>query len=188
MAKTYPPRIKRTHVDGVEVVKDEVLRSNLPPLDDGLPPPMHTTRVLTLADGTVVYGCGDCETNGGTRGEIRKHRNEKHGMTTSTRRSPVNVADNAAPPLPYPGAEMLGMTLYELLELAGGIAHWEGMFSNQEAENDRLRQALLEKDQELAEKTRELRAEQREHEKLKTRIAKLLGMEAPAADKPEVTS
>lgn len=186
MATTYPPRVVRTEVDGKRVIKDEVLRSNLPPGPDGMPPPMHTTRVLTLEDGSVVYGCGDCETTGATRGDIRKHRNQNHGMTSSTRRSPVNAAASESPPLPYPGAETLGMTLYELLELADSVSKWEQVFGNQDNEIERLRKLLTEKDQELAEKTRELRAEQREHEKTKTRIARVLGLDKPAEDKTEV--
>lgn len=185
--KTYPPRVVRDFVDGKKVIKDEVLRSNLPPGPDGMAPPMHTTRVLTLEDDTVIYGCGDCPTTGATRGEIRKHRNQEHGITSGTRRSPVKVAENESPPLPYPGPEMLGMTLYEILELSDAIGKWETVFGNQEAENDRLRQLVTQKDQELAERTRELRAEQREHEKLKTRIARLLGAELPP-EKTEAAS
>lgn len=176
--KTYPPRIVREFVGGKKVVKDEVLRSNLPAGPDGLPPPMHTTRVLTLEDDTIVYGCGDCETVGETRGDIRKHRNQEHGLSNGNRRSPARETES--PPLPYPSGETLGMTLYEILELAASIADWEKVFGNQEAENDRLRRMLTEKDQELAERTRELKTEQREHTKLKTRIAKLLGSELPA--------
>lgn len=177
--KTYPPRIKREFVDGKKVVKDEVLRSNLPARPGELPPPMHTTRVLTLEDDSVVYGCGDCEVTGATRGDIRKHRNVKHGVTSVARRSPTR-SDTESPTLPAPSGEMLGMTLYELLELSASVAEWEKVFSNQEAENDRLRQALTQKDQDLAERTRELRAEQRDHDRLKARIARLIGSELPA--------
>lgn len=187
VAKSYPPRVKREHVDGKRVVKDEVLRSNLPALDDGLPPAMHTTRVLTLEDGTVVYGCGDCETVGTTRGEIRKHRNQEHGLSSSTRRTAPAV-ENLAPSLPMPGAEMLGMTLYELLELSAAVDHWEQVFANQDAEIERLRGLLTEKEQDLAEQRRLLRTEERDHDRLRARISRLIGSELPAEPKTEATS
>jgi hypothetical protein len=180
---SYPPKIPRTEIDGLKVVKDEVLRSNLPPGPDGLPPAMKTTRVLTMEDGSVLYGCGDCKVTGATRGDIRKHRNQEHGVTAGSRRSPARSAsDTDSSPLPYPAVEMLGMTLYELLELSAAVSRWEQVFGHQEAENNRLRQLLTEKDIELAERTRELRMEQRDHERLKARIAKLLGVEQPAAE------
>lgn len=183
MANAYPPTVVRTEVDGKKVVKDEVLRSNLPAGPDGLPPPMKTTRVLTLEDGTVVYGCADCPTIGATRGEVRKHRNAEHGMSNPTRRSPTS-APESTPQLPYPGPEMLGMTLLELLELSAAVAHWEHLFATQDGEIERLRKLLTDKDQELSERTRELRAERITHERLKVRISKLIGVDDKPEEKP----
>lgn len=158
--------------------------SNLPPRRDGSRPPMHTIRVLTLADKTVLYGCRDCPETGDSPGEIRKHRNREHGVASSTRKSPVN-AEAASPPLPIPSADMLGMTLYEMLELGASIAEWEKVFGHQEAENERLRKLLTEKDQETAELRRLLKTEEREHDRTKARIARVLGLESKPEEKPE---
>jgi hypothetical protein len=179
VAKVYPPAFIREEVDGKKVIKDEVLPSNLPARADGARPPMHTVRVLTLEDGSVVYGCRDCEATGETSGEIRAHRNREHGVAASTRRSPVNPDANGSPPLPAPTADMLGMTLYEMFELGANISHWNKIFGNQEAEAERLRKLLTEKDGELAELRRQLKTEERDHERTKARIARVLGAVLP---------
>jgi hypothetical protein len=183
VATVYPPAFVRKEVDGKKVIKDEVMPSNLPPRADGSRPPMHTIRVLTLEDGSVLYGCRDCETTGDTPGVIRAHRNKRHGVASSTRKSPVNDAPDSSPPLPIPSADMLGMTMYEMLELGANIARWEKIFGNQEQEVERLRALLTEKDTELAEARRLLKTEEREHDRTKARIARVLGLEKPE-DKP----
>lgn len=72
MTKTQvPPRT----VAGLAVVKDE-------PVLSGLGQPLKF-RLLTLADTSTIYGCGECPDSTdftGTRSDVRTHRIEQHGL------------------------------------------------------------------------------------------------------------
>ncbi len=163
MAVVYPPSIKRDTVNGKKVVKDEVCPSNLSKYHGRLIP-LHGLRVLTLEDGEQVFGCDDC-LDVGTRGEVVAHRNKAHGLTDPHRRSPVAGTDpETATRMPYPQGVHMSMTILGLLELAEHVGDWEGVLTNLEQENARLRE-------QVAEKTRQLRDEQRDHEKLKKKVA-----------------
>jgi hypothetical protein len=138
-------RYRHTEVDGSKVVKDEVLLSGLSNAKRRVP--LHGTRVLTLADGRRVYACRDCSYLGdrtaeedgkkvlSLRGDIRKHRYEKHGVAKSgppkgRRRGggdqveelPLDDVDQAG--LPYPNENVRGMQLGDLLEFAESVDQW----------------------------------------------------------------
>lgn len=161
----YPPNFVRTEVDGIPVVKDEVLSSGLT-AHMGKLVPLKGYRVLTLATGEVVYGCNDCPDFTGTRGEVKAHRGAEHEVAlggSSRRRK--DTPDPDAVTLP-PGADT--MTVKELFELAGSIAHWENVLANLASENEDLRAALA------AEKAARRSAE-RELDRHIQRLKKLIG-------------
>jgi hypothetical protein len=147
-------------VDGVDVVNDEVLLSALGGAV-GYDVPLKGTRVLTLADGTRVYACRDCDFLGqrttvedgvpvrSTRGDIRKHRSDKHGVAKSgpprgrrktagggeqAEELPLDDVDQAG--LTYPDAAMRGLTLGELLEFAEHVEQWSRVYATLQAERD----------------------------------------------------
>lgn len=129
MAVSYPPLFEREEVGGVKVVKDEVLASGLSGYHGRLIP-MHGTRVLTLEDGTVTYGCRECEFTG-SRGDVKAHRGEEHGVAVGG----GGRRDNAVPDgrVPNPSSEALSMTVYEVLQLAELSGDWEEVLSKLEA-------------------------------------------------------
>lgn len=143
-----PDRFRHTEVDGSKVVGDVVLLSGLGKAV-GYEVPLRGTRVLTLADGRRVYACRDCDFLGtqtreedgvpvlSTRGEIRKHRSDKHGVTKSgpprgRRRGgdasvqaeelPLDDIDQVG--LAYPGENVRGLSVGDLLEFAEHVDQW----------------------------------------------------------------
>lgn len=75
-------------------------------------------RVLTLEDGTQVFGCGECPDPAdftGTRGEVRSHRVEAHNMNPggARKKQPEAVSPR-----------VMGMTLADVFELASTQANW----------------------------------------------------------------
>jgi hypothetical protein len=64
-----------TEVDGLAVVDDEPLAA---PFKNraGEPVLMHRTRVLTLVDGSVIYGCAECDYTNPNPHSIRPHLNK----------------------------------------------------------------------------------------------------------------
>ena len=167
MSREYPPLFERDEVDGKKVITDEVLASGLSG-HVGRLVPIHGIRVLTLEDDTVVHGCRDCVFTG-TRGEVKAHRAAEHGIAlggTPKRSTDPSVAGQ----LPYPSAEVLSMTFYELLELAEHVGEWETVLGNLTTENEELRAKA-------AEATRAQRAAERELDTTKRRIRRLLGEE-----------
>lgn len=117
------PRI----VNGQQVVSDEPDRSPLTGVH-GKFIPFHGRRVLKLADGSTVFGCADCDVTG-ERGAIMAHRIQKHGA-----KKPGNTGKKAAEAEPM-DLGWLGMSIGELIDLAG---HVGGV----EAEIDRLREEV----------------------------------------------
>lgn len=165
MAREYPPLFERDKVDGKKVIRDEVLASGLSG-HVGRLVPIHGIRVLTLEDESVVHGCRDCEFTG-TRGEVKGHRAAEHGIAlggTPKRSTNPGVAGQ----LPYPSAEVLSMTFYELIELAEHVGEWEEVLGNLSSENEELRGKV-------AEAVRAQRAAERELETKTRRIKRLLG-------------
>jgi len=161
----YPPNFVRTDVHGVKVVKDEVLSSGLS-VHMGKLVPLKGYRVLTLADGRVVYGCNDCVEFTGTRGEVKAHRGTEHDVAlggSSRRRK--DAVDGDVVTLP-PGAD--SMTVRELFELAGHVAHWETVLANLASENEDLRAAVA------AEKSAR-RAAERELDRFQQKLRRLVG-------------
>jgi hypothetical protein len=153
-------RYQHTKVDGSAVVHDEVLLSGLGKAV-GYDVPLKGTRELTLEDGRRVYACRDCDFLGSrtavedgvevfsTRGDIRKHRSDKHGVPKSgpprgRRRAagepaqeeelPLDDVDQAG--LPYPDAAMRGLTLGELLEFAEHVEQWSRVYSTLQSDRD----------------------------------------------------
>lgn len=163
MLKEYPPLFEREHVHGVKVVRDEVLPSGLSS-HVGKVVPLHGTRVLTLADGTTVHGCRDCEFTG-TRGEVKVHRGEEHGVAGG---GPRARAAEPAGRLPYPSPEVLSMTLYELIELAEHIDSWEDVLTNYQKRDEEKSALLLEARQGRSGAEKELSA-------LRRKLARLVG-------------
>jgi len=162
----YPPNFVRDQVDGVKVVKDEVLSSGLS-AHMGRLVPLKGYRVLTLENGEQVYGCNDCPDFTGTRGEVKAHRGAEHEVALggSSRRRKDPAADGEVVTLP-PGSDT--MTLRELLELAGHVAHWETVLANLASENEDLRATLA------AEKAARRTAE-RDLDKLQQKLRRLVG-------------
>ncbi len=67
-----------TDVDGVAVVDDQP--STAPFRDrSGNPIYLRQTRVLTLADGSVVYGCAHCDYTSANVNSIRPHLGKHNG-------------------------------------------------------------------------------------------------------------
>jgi hypothetical protein len=154
-----PDRYRHTEVAGMKVILDGPLLSGLTK-SDGSQVPIRGTRVLTLADGRRSYACRDCDFVGtmtmvdkdetaviGTRGEIRKHRIDKHGVTRSgpprgRRRGdgdaqeelPLGV-DPAMTTMTVDPAVM-ALDLGELFELAEHVVQWERVFTTLNADRD----------------------------------------------------
>jgi hypothetical protein len=165
VAVAYPPEFVRDEVDGKKVVKDEVLASGLSGYKGRLIP-IHGIRVLTLEDGSVVHGCRSCRTEG-TRGQIMAHLTAFHSVNPASRRG----SNGEVRQLPFPKGAQLSMTVYELIEMAESVGEWEEVLTNMEAENERLRELV-------AERTAQLKTEQREHQKLQNTLARLVGGKA----------
>ncbi len=111
-------------VNGLPVLADEPTPSGLPVKPGQAPIPIHSIRQLTLAGGTVVSGCRDCDYTG-TRGEVQKHRYAEHGAGKPGRRAAA--ADDGL-------ADLAAMPLGELLALARNAASWGEMFALKEQE------------------------------------------------------
>lgn len=177
MAKTYPPAFIREKVGDLKVVKDEVLPSALSFKTDrhgnlrGLVP-IHSTRLLTLEDGSQTHGCRWCAVEG-TLGEVRSHLRMFHGMAHggAPRKDPDVVAGDGAVPdrrLPYPSEDQLHRTLWELLHAAEQFDDFEDAVTAQDNMIADLRGRLAEAS------TRAVSAE-KELARLKRRMKTLVG-------------
>jgi hypothetical protein len=163
VSREYPPLFERK-----KVITDEVLESGLSG-HVGRLIPIHGIRVLTLEDDSVVHGCRDCEFTG-TRGEVKGHRAAEHGIALGGGVPKRSTDPAVAGQLPYPSAEVLSMTFYELMELAQHVGEWEIVLGNQTTEIEELRGKL-------AEEIRLKRRAERELDTLKRRVKRLLGEE-----------
>jgi hypothetical protein len=116
------PRPVRT-VDGLKVVADEPLRSNLPVRAGQQPAVLKTLRLLTLEDGSRTIGCVDCEFTG-SRGQVRKHRMDDHGAARGgSRRQQESLVDSS----------IAAMTIGEVVDLARETTRWADLFATSEA-------------------------------------------------------
>ena len=108
---TTPPQERL--VDGLGVVKIE---PELSPMTNraGKRSPFLNREVLTLEDGSTVYGCTQCWVTDKNRGQIMRHYKEVHAEKRAAK-SARSDRD----------AAIAQMTLGELFLLAGGVADWE---------------------------------------------------------------
>lgn len=162
MSDEYPPLFERKEVDGVPVVRDEVLQSGLS-ARAGRVVPIHGIRVLTLEDKRQVFGCRDCEVTG-TRGEVVKHRNAEHDKQVGSKRG-AGAAVDPASGLPE---DLAGMTLGEVFELAASMSRWGDLYETERARAESLAA-------ELAQAKKDLAAEQKALTAIKGRLKKLVG-------------
>lgn len=77
-----------THVDGKKVVSDEPRTA---PFADRAGNPIYQpqTRVLTLDDSTIVYGCAHCDYTSSNPNSIRPHLSKHNSRRTRTSDSGV---------------------------------------------------------------------------------------------------
>lgn len=168
-----PDRHRHTTIDGVPVVADEPLLSGLRKTD-GSNVPIRGTRVLTLSDGRRSYTCRDCDFVGtesmvdkdevkviGTRGEVRKHRIDKHGVTKSgpprgRRRGDGDPGQEELPIGVDPAMSVvtvdpavMALDLGELFELAEHVVQWERVFTAVTGDRDRWKTRALAAEKEL---------------------------------------
>lgn len=149
--KTTPARQRKPKEDAEPLIPDPVIAEE-PRLVNGLavladvPAPSPLTvkagqpqvtfkslRLLTLADGSHVFGCGDCGGFTGSRGEVQKHRYDAHDAPRPGRR-----AIEAAIP-----SELSEMTIGELWELRAEAASWGHMLTELEVKLDEWRTRAL---------------------------------------------
>jgi hypothetical protein len=119
----------RRRVHGVLVIADEDVPSPLS--SSGKPVTFKGLRLLTLEGGKQIYGCADCD-HTGTRGQVAKHRGEKHGAKLA--RPNRGRAPSALPD------EVSNISIAELLEIARGAPRWEEMFEEERARTADWRQ------------------------------------------------
>lgn len=107
-------------VNGLVVVRDEPVQSNLPAVDGKHRQAWKGLRKLTLEDGSTTYKCADCDETG-TRGYLHaQHRPDAHGNGPVGRRKgrDNNILSDT----------VLAMSLGELFELANASEEWGTMF------------------------------------------------------------
>lgn len=121
-------------VHGLRVVKDEPHIS--PHITDrqGNPVPRHQTRVLTLENGHVTYGCLHCAYTSDNLHSIRPHLNKHRGEKPN--RVPT-VSD-----LKSMSAADLLKGVNRVAELEADVEHWKGRALTAEKALERLRSAL----------------------------------------------
>jgi hypothetical protein len=150
------------------VISDEVLLSALS--NEHRRVPLYGTRVLALADGRRVYACRDCDFLGertgeedgmpvlSLRGDIRKHRYEKHGSAkpgpakgrrrgggvgqqSQTEQLPLDEIDEVG--LPHPNEHVRGMTIGDVVEFAESADQWARVMARLTADRDHWRERAL---------------------------------------------
>jgi hypothetical protein len=123
---------EETAVDGGRrVLTDEPELSNLP----GNPP--TKVRKITLADGTVEFGCAACSFVESTRDRVRKHHRQTHGAPTPepTRAAPIRrLSIDAAD---------ASITLAELMQLATSSSQWATLVEQLTAQRDQFKERAL---------------------------------------------
>ena len=121
-----------TEVDGIAVVADE---PRCAPFTDrgGNPIYQPQTRVLTLADGSVVYGCAHCDYTSANPNSIRPH------LGRHRERPPKTTA--AATSLELPLAELM-KRLEQLSAITSDRDAWKARAVTAEKRLKQLRNAL----------------------------------------------
>lgn len=129
LAKEYPPRVKRIKVGGVKVERDEPVLSGLS-ARHGKTIVFDKQRLLTLADGTQVFGCNVCDFTG-TRGELNTHIQADH---PSNRPKPARAkGKTAVDPIDQLPEGLADKTLRELFTLSAHQDAWGDILAGAEA-------------------------------------------------------
>ena len=126
-------------VNGYAVVTDEPTPSPLPARPGHPPIVFHNLRTLKLEDGSMVFGCGECEVTG-TRGEVLRHRHRDHGrfgVRVNSAGGKAKRPDAAVDP------EVLALTVGEFFELAREASEWAEMFANVTAMTEEWKERAL---------------------------------------------
>lgn len=121
-------------VNGLRVIDDQ-------PYQDAAGRRQTRFRALTLAGGTTTVGCADC-IKAGAFLDVLHHRQDVHGDRRTGRRA-------GTAPTPAPTANILGMTVGELMNLASQIEAWEATTDRLTAERDRAIARATEAETEL---------------------------------------
>jgi len=125
------------YVNGLLVLSDEPVPSSLP-VKPGQPPlPIHSLRLLTLADGSTTYGCRDCTAFTGTRGDVQKHRYADHGAPKPGNKGKRSAGD---PPV---SVDLASMTIGDLIELVRDAGQWGDLFAAQDLKIEEWRSRAL---------------------------------------------
>lgn len=125
LAADATPRI----VNGLKVISDEPVASPLSKVQNRFVP-FRGRRELTLEDGTKTFACADCEFTG-TPGEVTTHRVRDHGARKPGNPTGGRKAD-ATPNLAW-----MGMTVGELIEVAGLVSGFESDLDSARDEAER---------------------------------------------------
>lgn len=131
-------------VGGLRVIADEPVTTNLPRPAGSPPIQLKGYTKITLEDHTVLFACASCEYTG-QRGEVMRHRAERHGAGMGGRRKGVNYAAPAKPD--YSAA--MELSLGELLELAVDVNNFATIIEALTADRDDLRRRLTESETEV---------------------------------------
>jgi hypothetical protein len=134
-------------VDGLRVVADEPVATSLPHPPGKPPVTLKGYTRLTLEDGNQVFACADCSATG-ERGEIMRHRVDKHGAGRGGRRKGVDYAATQGKRSDELAAA-LGMPLGEVLELAVEVNSFGTLIETLTAERDDWKNRYLASDQKL---------------------------------------
>lgn len=134
----HPDAIGMAPVNGQTVIAVEPAPSNLPATPSGRRPSRRTILQLTLADGSTVMKCIDCDQTG-TLGQIMSHRQRKHG--TKAMRSQATATPRATVP-----SHLASLSLGEVLEMGQQLEEISRVLENITAQRDgyRDRNAVLE--------------------------------------------
>lgn len=115
-------------INGKAVVSTEPVASNLPNAA-----PIRVDRHV-LDDGSVVFGCAECDFVADRRGDVQVHRADEHGLGWPGRRPRGTKAD------PFANLSLaLGMTLADVLESAGQAAEWKHLLDLKDTQISELR-------------------------------------------------
>lgn len=121
-----------TTVNGVPVIRDEDTEAPIKNLRDGSPIYWTQTRTLTLADGSVVYGCLHCDATFDTKFKVRPHLGAKHT-------DPEVAAARRAKRVSAPSGALKALRDFEREALAD-VKALERQVSKQEKAMERLKE------------------------------------------------
>lgn len=123
-------------VNGQKVISNVAEKSPLGKTVTGQQLYFHGRRVLTLEDGTVLFGCADCPQVTGAKGDILRHRAEVHGQKLGGNRGTGKHQN------PF-SETVLAMPVGQLLVLAGQFSAWEETNTHLLEERDTWRERAL---------------------------------------------